>query len=417
MTSLADRLKALGVQVGAQNLPPPRLRTRPSPELERVLGGHPLATPQGETFVVEARYPPDARQGRLGLQMTAPLAAIGRWAGAEHLADLPPQAFAFLDTETTGLQGGAGTQVFMVGVGRFIGPEFHLAQFFLRDPIEEPAHLAAVEEFVAPCQAIVSYNGKAFDLPQINTRYIFHGWRPPLQDAAHVDLLHLARRLWRNRLPSRSLGNIEAQILGALRTEEDVPGWMVPSLYGDYLRSGAVEPLKKVFYHNAMDVVSLAALFNHVAGLLAAPLECEIQHAVDLVGLARLYEDLGDIDQAEGLYRHALSHELPPEIALESLERLALLYKRRGDYASALPLWEEAARLDHLPAFEELAKFYEHQERDYTQAAGWTQTALTVLVRSRLNRYERSQWTERLEHRLARLRRKQAGSADFSSAT
>ena len=407
MTSLSDRLKALGVQVGAENLPPPRRRTRPAPDLQRVLGGRPLETSQGETYVVEASYPPGARQGRLGLKITAPLEVIGRWAGAENLGALPPQAFAFLDTETTGLQGGAGTQVFMIGVGRFIGDAFQLAQFFLRDPIEEPAHLAAVEEFVAPCQAIVSYNGKAFDMPQINTRYIFHGWQPPLQDAAHVDLLHLARRLYRDRLPSRTLGNIEAQILGALRTEEDVPGWMVPSLYGDYLRSGAVEPLKKVFYHNAMDVVSLAALFNHLAGLLAAPLESEIQHASDLAALARLYDDLGDAERAESLYRHALSHELPYELACDALIRLAYLYKRRGDSLAALPWWEQAAHLDHLPAFEELAKFYEHQARDPAQAADWTEAAFEALARCRLNRYERRQWAERLEHRLARLKRKQ----------
>ena len=299
MPSLSDKLKALGVQVGADDLPPARPRNPYS--IDRVLDGRSLDTPQGQTYVVEARYPPDYLQGQKPIRITAPLHVIAEWAGERRLRDYAPGSFAFLDTETTGLQGGAGTYAFLIGVGRFDGEEFQLAQFFMRDPVEEPAQLSALEEFIAPCDALVTFNGKAFDLPLLWSRYIVQGWRPPFAETAHVDLLHLARRLWRDRLPNRSLGSLEVEILGAARTNEDVPGWQIPQMYFDYLRSGDARPLKSVFYHNAVDVVSMAALFNHMAAVLADPLGGQVDDGIDVVAMAKLFESMGDLDRATHL--------------------------------------------------------------------------------------------------------------------
>ncbi len=319
---------------------------------------------------------------------------------------MPPQSFAYLDTETTGLSGGTGTYAFLIGVGRFDGDEFRLAQFFMRDPAEEPAQLAALEEFIAPCQALVTFNGKSFDVPLLTTRYIHHGWRPPFQDTAHVDLLHLARRLWRDRLPSRTLGNLEVQILGAERSDEDVPGWMIPSLYFDYLRSGDARPLKNVFYHNQIDVVSMAALFNHMAGMLADPLSGVVEHGVDLIALAKLNEDLGEIEAATRLYLHGLEHDLPRAILVDAFKRLALIYKRREQFGPAIELWEQAARYEDLDAHVELAKYYEHQAGDYDAAIRWTEAALQVIATPGYSIFERRRWAPELEHRLERLQRK-----------
>ena len=404
MPNLSDRLKALGVNLGADNLPPPRPKNPFT--IEQVLQGQTLETPQGETFVVEARYPPDFQLGRRGIATTAPLHAIARWANAEHLRDYPPQSFAYLDTETTGLSGGTGTYAFLIGVGRFDGDEFRLAQFFMRDPAEEPAQLAALEEFIAPCQALVTFNGKSFDVPLLTTRFIHHGWRPPFQETAHVDLLHLARRLWRDRLPSRTLGNLEVQILGAERTDEDVPGWMIPSLYFDYLRSGDARPLKNVFYHNQVDVVSMAALFNHMAAMLADPLSGVVEHGVDLIALAKLNEDLGELDAAARLYLHGLEHDLPRAILIDAFKRLALIYKRRGEFGPAIELWEQASRYEDLDAHVELAKYYEHQVGDYAAAIHWTEAALQVIAGPGYSIFERRRWLPELTHRLERLQRK-----------
>lgn len=407
MPSLSDRLKALGVKVGAQDLPAPQPANPYS--IDRVLEGHFLSTPLGDTYVVEAHYPSDYAQGSVTLWYDRPLDALAAWAQDERIRELSPQSFAFLDTETTGLSGGTGTYAFLIGVGRFEGTEFHLAQFFMRDPLEEPGQLAALEEFLAPCIALVSFNGKAFDLPLLNTRYLTHGWRPPFKDQAHIDLLHLARRLWRDRLPSRTLPNLEVQILGAMRSQEDVPGWMIPQLYFDYLRSGDARPLKNVFYHNAMDVVSLAALFSRTAALLADPLNEMAEHGEDLLAMARLFDELGYTDKSIQLYLKALEMDLPEEAMLTTLQRLALVHKRQDNLQAAVRLWEEAAQRQHLQAHIELAKYYEHRLQQYGEAIYWTETALAILHQPGFPVTEKHHWQAELEHRLDRLRRKQNG--------
>ena len=407
MPSLSEKLKSLGVKVGAKDLPPARQRNPYS--IDRVLDGHPLENSQGQTYVVEARYPPDYRHGEKPIQITSSLHVIAEWAGERRLRDFPPGSFAFLDTETTGLQGGSGTYAFLIGVGRFDGDEFHLAQFFMRDPIEEAAQLMALEEFLAPCGALVTFNGKSFDLPLLWSRYIVQGWRPPFSETAHVDLLHLARRLWRDRLPNRSLGSLEIEILGAPRTGDDVPGWMIPQLYFDYLRSGDARPLKNVFYHNAVDVVSMAALFNHMAGLLADPLGGQIDDGIDVVALAKLFESMGDLEEATRLYVSGLEHDLPEPNLIQAIQRLALIHKRQENFPAAVALWEQAARHQYLEAYVELAKFYEHHLRDLEQALFWTESAVELVNQPGYPAYERRQWLAELEHRRQRLLRKRQG--------
>jgi uncharacterized protein YprB with RNaseH-like and TPR domain len=422
MPSISDKLKSLGVEVGAENLPPPS--PRKSYSIEKALGGQLLLTRQGETFVVEERRTTGSLHGQASLEISARLHALADWAGEAHIGELSAQDFAFLDTETTGLSGGTGTYAFLVGVGRFEDQNFHLAQFFLRDPSEEPAQLFALEEFLAPCKAIVTFNGKTFDLPLLKTRYILQGWQAPFGDLAHLDLLQLARRLWRNRLTSRTLANLEAQILGTTRGQEDVPGWDIPRLYMQYLRDGDPEPLKNVFYHNAMDVISLAALMNHMANMLDDPIGVGGEYGVDLIALAELFESMGRLDTATRLYIHGLEHEdaqtqrFPKHILLRAIQRLALIYKRRENWKEAVGLWQQAARHGHLEAYLELAKCYEHRFSDYDEAIRWTQLALELVENptmdqssSALSIYEHRRWLDDLTHRLARLNRKASHSS------
>jgi hypothetical protein len=406
MPSLSDRLKALGVKLGVEDIQAPAAVEDTG--LESALGARPLETHFGETLLIEERYPAGFLHGHSPLLTYPPLHGIAAWTGDTRLASLPPQAFAFLDTETTGLSGGAGTFAFLIGAARFEGDTLRLAQFFLRDPSEEQAQLAALEDFLAPCAALVTFNGKSFDLPLLITRFLSHGWRHPFAELSHVDLLHLSRRLWRDRLPSRTLGNLEAQILGALRTHDDVPGWIIPQMYFDFLRSGDARPLKGVIYHNAMDVVSLAALLDHTARLLAAPSQADLEHGQDLFALARLCEDLGDFAAAQTLYLRGMALDMPESALIDAVLRLAALHKRQQNYPLALPLWEQAARHRQLEAHVELAKYYEHQARDFSAALQWTRAALDMLRQVSLPVYLRRQWQAELEHRLSRLLRKQS---------
>ena len=404
MTALSDKLKSLGVKTGAQIPPPPPPSDERLYSLERVIPGRQVENPAGLSYVVDSFYPPEYRHGAYGLGRASAIEALAAWAAEERLAQAEQQAFAFLDIETTGLNGGAGVYAFLVGVGRFEGETYHLAQFFLRDPSEEPAHLLALEAFLAPCQAVVTFNGKSFDIPLLNTRFTVQGWRSPFAGLAHIDLLHLARRLWRDRLPSRTLGSLELHILDHRRTEEDIPGWLVPQMYFDYLHTADARPLKSVFYHNAVDVISLAALLNHVAGLLDDPLAAAIQDDLDWAALGRLFEDLGRHPLAVELYRRALGGSLPPENLADTRRRLSLLCKRRGDLDSAVSLWEQAVAAGEVYAFVELAKVSEHERRDPAAALRWTQLALEHL-RS-LPRWERLPWQAGLERRQSRLQKK-----------
>lgn len=404
---LSDRLKALGVTVGTQNLKsaPPLPETEHP--VENVLPGEIWHTPAGDAFVVETRYKADFQMGSAKIKPEASLKWVAAYANAPQLVDLPIEKFAFMDTETTGLGLGAGVYTFMVGIGRFEGAHFRLAQFFLRHPVEEAAQLAAIEQFLAPCEAWVSFNGKAFDLPLLHNRYTLHAQPIPLDGAAHIDLLHLSRRLWKARLPSRALGDLEHFILGAPRSQADIPGWMAPQLYRDYLHTGDARPLLGMFYHNEIDVLSLAALLSHIAALLNDPLHIPIEHGLDLLAIGKLYADLGDRTTAAKIYRRGLRYDnLQRQAYWQAIRELSFLHKRQGEIESACELWEQAAKEGQIYAHVELAKICEHRHRDYPAALHWIEQALEIIHTPAYTNGERTRHLPELEHRQERLIRK-----------
>ncbi len=404
MPTLTDRLKAMGVKVGAKDLPAPRPRI--SFPVEEVVAGRFIETGGGSTYLIEQDFAADYIHGEVGLRISTTPKTIAEWVGNDKIASQDPESLVFLDTETSGLAGGTGTFAFLVGVGRYTPAGFHLAQYFMRDPLEEPALLLALENFLAACQTVVSFNGKAFDVPLLDTRYTMQGWKSPFKELLQVDLLHLARRLWRDRLPSRTLANLEVQILHASRTDEEIPGWMIPEIYFEYLRDGDARPLQRVFYHNAMDVVSLAALLNHTSALLENPFMQPRSEFIELAAVARLMEDLGHLERAEVLYETCLKAELPDEVYDDALMRLALMHKRSSNYLAAIPLWEQAAARRRIYAYEELAKYYEHRAEDLEKALRWTLAALEQLESLDLSNSENIQWKAEFKHRLERLQRK-----------
>ncbi|NOH00922.1 MAG: tetratricopeptide repeat protein [Chloroflexi bacterium] len=373
MPSLADKLKSLGVKT-ADALPPP-----PKPDshtIESVIAGSFISFPKGgETFVAEQTYDSSYLHGTFPLLSSFPLSFISQWANDARIAEMPIHKFAFLDTETSGVSGGTGTLAFLVGAARFVEGQLVLKQFFLRDPSEEPAMLEALIHFLAPCEGLVTFNGKAFDAPLLVTRYSLHRIPVPFKDYAHIDLLPLARRLWRDRLPSRALKYLEEHVLGFTRTSEEVPGYEIPWLYFDYLRSGDARPLGGVFYHNAMDVVAMAALLGHVSELLADPYNGRVEHGLDFIALGKLYEDLGHWDEAARLFERGLEIGLEEADFGVAVKRLSSLQKKRGDLDQAVRLWEEAAGKGHIYAHIELAKYYEHKLRDVKASIRWARSA------------------------------------------
>ena len=404
MTSLADKLRALGVKVGAADLP------RPTPskrfEIHTVVAGDYRPTRAGDVFTAQQLFSGDYLHGHASIRLESLPPALTTWARDPRLAGLNPERLAFLDTETSGLAGGTGTYAFLVGVGRFVDGWFQLAQFFMRDPAEEPAMLEALTEFLAPCQALVTFNGRAFDVPLLNTRYALHRIPLPYQDYSHIDLLPLARRLWRDRLPSRALKYLEEAILQAPRTSEEVPGYEIPWLYFDYLRTRDANPLKGVFYHNAMDVVAMAALLSHMSLMLGDPFNGHVEHGLDFIALGKLFEDLDRWEEAARLYERGLESDLTEPDFWVAVKRLSILQKRRGDLSQALRWWEQAAGQGHLYAHIELAKYYEHQGRDAQAAWHWATAAREQASRQEMAAYIRKHWLDEIDRRLARLQRK-----------
>lgn len=401
--SVQEKLNLL-TKKGTGHLPPPKPKTQYG--IDSVVSGDFCATPLGDVFFAEQTYLTDYHHGVSPIQSPLPFSLISQWANDPRLVEIPLSKFAFLDTETSGLAGGTGTYAFLVGIARFVDGQFVLRQFFMRDPAEEPAMLEAVAQFLAPAQALVTFNGKAFDAPLLTTRYHLHRIPVPYKGYAHLDLLPLARRLWRDRLESRALKYLEQHVLGMTRSSEEVPGYEIPWLYFDYLKSGDARPLEGVFYHNAMDVVAMAALLTHVNAVIENPYGGHVEHGLDFVALGKLFEDLGRWEEAARLFEHGLELNLTESDFGLAVKRLSILQKRRGDFNEALRLWEEAAANGHIYAHIEMAKYYEHKCRDVKTALQWTRSALEHVKKADLPAYMRKHWLDEIHHRLARLERK-----------
>jgi uncharacterized protein YprB with RNaseH-like and TPR domain len=317
---------------------------------------------------------------------------------------------AFFDCETTGLAGGVGTYAFLVGVGFMSGDEFVVEQYFMQDFHQEGAVLTAVAERLAGFEFLVSYNGKCFDLPLLETRWTIHRIDYDRDVWFHVDLLYPSRRLWKKRLADCSLSNVENRILGVKR-KADVPSYLVPQIYFDYLRSGDAEPLLGVFHHNRYDILSLLGLSITIDDLLGASDPSRIIEPEDLLSLGWIHRNLGNHLTGVDYLRRALSQRLPPELNLEASAGLASLYRRIGLADDAAEVWHTLIGGDtpfSLRAHEELAKYYEHRKRDYRQALSLVERAILHLVSDLPWPGGQTKQTrlDALEYRKARLEKK-----------
>jgi hypothetical protein len=322
-------------------------------------------------------------------------------------AALPaPERLVYLDTETTGLAGGTGTCAFLIGVGTVEGTQFVVRQFFLRDYPEERAVLRALAEILDSFEGLVTYNGKTFDVPLLETRYALARLKSPFVRLLHLDALHPSRRLWRLRLESCKLTDLESAVLGIGR-EGDLPGSEIPGIYFDYLRTGDARGLQPVFYHNALDIMTLAAVTVELARAIGDGGANTLDSPMDLFSLSRILETAGSKEQSVASCQRALSGGLPEEIESRALHQLALQYKRQRRHELAVETWLELTRrpsLLALEAFEELAIHYEHHKRDPQSAMEFTLAALERLREQPLP----SPQVELFTHRLQRLQRKTA---------
>jgi uncharacterized protein len=444
---LTSRLRSI---VRPANAPPRELTYEPDTgryeatiDIDRVadvLGGRVVENRFGRALIVDRRYESDRFHGtrRVGdcdladgdtLKLLDPTLRSPDGEGSRTL---------FVDLETTGLSGGAGTVAFLVGCGWFDMGAFQVRQFLLTSYASERALLCAVAECFGATSLLVTYNGKTFDVPVMETRWLFHRMPLPLESVRHFDMLHPARRLWRTRVRADAsamagegtvgdgteggcrLGTLERALCGVTRVG-DIPGMDIPARYFGFLRSGDARPLEPVLEHNRLDLISLAAVCAHAVQLVDEG-SARCRDAAEALSLGKVYERAGQPDRALAAYeRAAADPSAPIDVVLEAFYRLGLHLRRNRRFAEAADCWRrllDVKQARHgrrstliLPlrqfAVEALAIHHEHRERDYEGAKELTLRLLDEAAEGELRPK-----TEATKHRLARLEKKIAGRND-----
>jgi len=419
VSALADRLRGMLGPQGGPKGPPLRQdddrhdhdddrRGRPSgrPETDAadILGGEWRESRGRKFLVVERKYAPGYRHGRVCVaDCLPPWPRFGLLASGGSDAPIGPGTsgkLLFLDLETTGIAGGAGTYAFLVGCGWFDGGAFRLRQFFLSDFAAERALLESVTQLADDFSCVVTYNGKTFDLPLMETRFALQRMATPFADVAHVDLLHPARRMWREDDVECRLTYLEQALCGHER-EGDVPGFEIPSRYFRYVRSGDARPLEAVLEHNRLDIVSLAMLTARASRLLEdGPSSATTPR--EAFGMGRLYERAGLAEDALAAFRAC-------GLLAEPVRASAVLLRRLRRYEEAAEAWRVLLGLRDCPpgyvreATEALAVHHEHRVRNLEAARSFALQALPLQATTTRQ--------DAVKYRLARLDRKLSSRA------
>ncbi|MFB3906625.1 MAG: ribonuclease H-like domain-containing protein [Acidobacteriota bacterium] len=348
------------------------------------LDGYWKQTPSGKLVRVEKTYPGFYCQGdhSFGEVSTLPGAAVALLAGNPALAEFDLQSTLFLDTETTGLAGGAGTYPFLIGAGYFEGDGFRLVQFFLPDFESEHAFLSDFSEFAGGGETgrfryLVTFNGKTFDLSLLENRFVLQRLENPCQGFLHLDLLHPCRLLWKGRFEDCCLQTLERHVLNYSRFP-DLPSALIPVSYFNFLHWGEFGTLREVLEHNRKDVISMAILL----GIAARSVDVTgIVPAVDSLSLARFHFRRGRLSQAAGFLEKSLEDERCARNRAEALFNLARLRRRLGEDDAALDLCFALIRDNVAPpleVFEEAAKILEHKKRAFQEALELVSQALLL---------------------------------------
>jgi uncharacterized protein len=374
------------------------LKPRPATRATVLPPGEVRSNALGTYYHTEVAYPEDHFHGkvRLGRFSSADLGYLMQL--MREKGRVPPRdRIVFLDTETTGIQGGTGMCPFLVGIGYFAEDDFHMAQYFIRDFDEEPSMLLALIEDLQHFDLAITYNGLAFDIPLLDTRFTLARLDNPLQSMSHFDLLFTARKLWRNGHGSCRLVALEREMLSFMRGP-DIPGAMIPRAYFDYLQRRPA-PLECVFTHNVHDVVSLGALTVHACDRVTLE-PAAFDDALDLYSLARVIENSPEWCRSLRLYEMALAGGLPEPIRQKALENLAVGYRRAGEHDASRDICEDLMRLPEfsMVGYEGAAIYHERVTRDF-------EAALRVLEEA-LARVKSQRWKALLQSRWDRLQQK-----------
>lgn len=341
-----------------------------SEEIDQSVAGRFVSTPKGTHFESDTLFRFGENHGQFNIaELSQVPAALLQPLCPDHRGDAI-ERWAFLDTETTGLAGGAGTFAFLIGLGFVTAEGFLVRQYFLREPSEEHSVLFRLAEDLSQFSTLITYNGRGYDAPLLETRYRLARERVPFEAMPHLDLLHACRRLWKLRFESCKLTYLEERILGHERVG-DVPGFLIPSLYMNYLRSRDARSLVPVFTHNALDILSLACLTSVVGSVFVDPTHYQFRHGTECIGLGRWLMQAGRKEEALHLFRGAINGNIPEELLARTLWDIFQIERQSQRFDAARESLEQIIgfpNAHHAKAMEALSILFEHRLKDLSRA-------------------------------------------------
>ncbi len=376
--------------------------TRGNLELMEILKGREIENEHGRFFLASEIMSGASRHGHRNIREAYDfdMTAAGMLANNPVLGNYVSSDALFLDTETTGLSGGTGTMAFLIGLGWFEEGHFEVHQILARDFGEEKAALSYLREIASRKKFLVTFNGKAFDINLLSTRFILNRMPGCLAELPHLDLLHPSRRILGHRLENCRLATLEEEILG-VRREGDIPGWEIPQRYFEWLRRRDPRLLSGIFEHNRLDVISMATLTAHLIDVLTAHALAQHTHEDDYLAAARLLLQKANREGTQKIL-DTFREEPCLKFSTQSKKALSQLYKRTGRIDEAAHIWTQMAASEPYEFYtiSEMAKYLEHHLRDYSRAKNMVENALSG--RNTFSNEER----DSLLHRLKRLNKK-----------
>ncbi|NIO48168.1 MAG: hypothetical protein GTN73_01825 [Candidatus Aminicenantes bacterium] len=356
----------------------------------------------------ENPYPLDVRYGKVtissGLEIKGNiLTCLSKDSAFENL-DL--STALFIDLETTGISGGTGVIAFLVGLGFYRDDKFYVAQFFLGELAEEERMIQELGQFFSQMnfQSVVTFNGKGFDMPLLETRFILHKQPFILSELPHLDFLYSARSLWRHKHESCRLYHLAREVVEADRSE-DIPAAEIPWRYFQYINTGNFELIEPILYHNQEDILSLLGVVVIGSFIFSEDEGEELTDAMDLYGAGRVMENIGEAEKSVHFFKRALEEGLSDELSLTAKKKISCYFKKNKEWKSAVSLWKEMTSAntqskDQLLSFRELAMYLEHREKKYEEARKIAEEGY-VLSLNFSSYYEKD-----FAHRRERLKRK-----------
>jgi uncharacterized protein len=407
MNDLLQKLKESGLIIDKEQIKNTKSKTRKK-RLDDIFQGRWDYSQSGEIFIINEVIPYGEKHGSISLTKHINTASYLQFEKNLTDTDIKLENIVFFDIETSSLSFGAGSFVFLIGICYFSELGLESSLLIIDHPSAEKALLERFNKDIENFRIICSYNGKAFDAPFIRNRYALYQVDNILEKKYHIDLLIYARRLWKLRIDSCKLSHVEENILHLKRNDEEIPGWMVPQVYFDFLNKQDPHLLRGIISHNKIDVISLAALYQHIARLFTKSDECGYLDAKDYFSLAKMHETNGGYDEAKYYYHLGLDENSEKDLASYFYWRYGMLLKRLGELTDAIEYFKKSAAKGGVNACIEISKYYEHQRKDYNQALRWAEE-VKCIINLQNDSMNKMKLISQLDHRVDRINRKKSG--------